>query len=117
VIKTRKSSSQPMGEVDALQSLTSGRSLPKGARDESQDRSLALKDREDKAVVRRNEFSFSARPALVQRNRSVIVSREFPSSSPYRSFPMLVQLGHFSAPKTREQSFNRVRWLSWLKGS
>ena len=39
-------------------------------------------------------------------NRSVIVSREFPSSSPYRSFPMLVQFGHLSVPGTRKQSIN-----------
>lgn len=57
------------------------------------------------------------RNSVVQRNRSVIVIREFPSSSPDRSFALLVQFGHFSAPKTRKQSFLQGRWISWLKGS
>ena len=56
-------------------------------------------------------------PFTVQRNRSLIVSLEFPTSSPYRSFLMPVQFGHFSARRTRKQSFDQGQRFSWLKGS
>src|SRR5450830_854817 len=62
-------------------------------------------------------ISFRRCLSAAQRNRSVIVSREIPSSSPKRSFPMLVQFGYFLVSETRERSFNRARQFSWLKGS
>src|SRR5664279_4631747 len=40
-----------------------------------------------------------------QRNRSLIVSQKFPSSSPKRSLPSRVQFRHFPGCKTRNQSF------------
>jgi hypothetical protein len=54
--------------------------------------------------------------AAWQRNRSIIVSQKFPSSSPKRSFPTLVQFGSFSVPDTLELSFTRGRRFSWLSG-
>ena len=39
-----------------------------------------------------------------QRNPTFGTSQEFLSSSPDRSFPMLVQFGHSSVAETREQS-------------
>ena len=60
---------------------------------------------------------FLSCPAPGQREPTFGASCEFPSSSPYRSFPMLVQFGHFSVPEIREQSFNRARWFSRLSGS
>jgi len=53
----------------------------------------------------------------VQREPTFEASQEFPSSSPDRSLPPLVQFGHSSVPETREQSFNRGRMFSWLTGS
>ena len=38
------------------------------------------------------------RTSLEQRTQSLIVSQKFPSSTPYRSVPMLVQFGHFFGP-------------------
>jgi hypothetical protein len=40
----------------------------------------------------------------MQRNPTFGASQEFLSSSPDRSFPLLVQFGHSSVPETREQS-------------
>ena len=40
----------------------------------------------------------------MQRNRPFAASQEFLSSSPDRSFPLLVQLGHSSVPDAREHS-------------
>jgi hypothetical protein len=44
------------------------------------------------------------RNSVVQRYPTVAARQEFLSISPDRSFPMLVQFGHFSAHRT--QSFN-----------
>jgi hypothetical protein len=42
--------------------------------------------------------------AVMQRLRSVIASQEFSSSSPYRSFPPLIQFCHFQVPEIRKLS-------------
>jgi hypothetical protein len=42
--------------------------------------------------------------SATQRNPTFGASQEFLSSSPDRSFPLLVQFGHSPVPETREQS-------------
>jgi hypothetical protein len=61
-------------------------------------------------------YGESCRPAL-QREPSFAMSQKFQTSSPERSLPSLIQLGHSAVPENQEQSFNRRRQLSWLTGS
>src|SRR5450830_2142713 len=60
-------------------------------------------------------ISFRRCPSAAQREPTFEASQEFPSSSPDRSLPPLVQFGHSSVPETRERSFNRGRRFSWLR--
>jgi hypothetical protein len=53
-------------------------------------------------------------PAPEQRNPTFGASQEFLSSSPDRSFPLLVQFGHSSVPDAREQSSDG--WLAVPRG-
>ena len=41
-----------------------------------------------------------------KRKRMVAASRKFPSSSPERSLPPLIQFGHSSMPETRKLPFD-----------
>jgi hypothetical protein len=40
--------------------------------------------------------------SALQRKQSVTVSQKFPSTSPDRSFPLLIQFWHFQVPETRK---------------